>query len=141
MKYFYIAPEKQQNDIFQKGIHANESGNITLVVLKDDFLMKKFVFDMYAYEELKLDVYCLFEIAEEGVEGPLFDSQINSLFSDSYKNSKQIHIQPQYLSNYKTDENYQGMGLEKGVFPVEYKDKFTDTYKRKVLEYLEEVVC
>lgn len=140
MKFYYIAPEEKLNSLFQDGIQADEKGNIVLIVLKEDFLMKKFVFDVYAYEVLKLDVYCLFEVAGDAVEGPLFDTGIDNLFANCFKESKQQHIPAANLSPFKTDENYQGMGLEAGVFPVENKDKFTGTYKQKVLEYLKEVV-
>ncbi|UCH95576.1 MAG: hypothetical protein JSV88_01680 [Candidatus Aminicenantes bacterium] len=140
MKFYHAAPEANIEKIFASGIRANQKGEIPIIVLKDDFLLKKFIFDVYAHEVLGLDVYCLFEIKEEGIRGPLFEANINSIFSDSFKISKQPQIERKHLMPFKTDESYEGMGLIDGVFPVENKDKFTDQYKRKVLEYLKEVV-
>jgi hypothetical protein len=139
MKFYHVAPEAQVEKIYGSGIQANEKGEIPIIALKDDFLLKKFIFDLYAHEVLRLDVYCLFEITQEGVEGSLFEADINNIFSDSFKISKQPHIERKYLKPFKTDESYEGMGLIEGVFPVENKDKFTDKYKRKVLEYLKEI--
>ena len=140
MKYYHVAPEKELSTIFSKGIQANSKGEIVIIFLKDEFVMKKFVFDVYAHEELQMDTYCAFEISEVGIEGPLFDSGINSIFSDSFRVSKQPKIESKYLKLFKSGENYEGMGLIDGVFPVEHKDKFTDIYKRKVLYYLKQVV-
>lgn len=139
MKFYHVAPEAQVEKIYGSGIQANEKGEIPIIVLKDDFLLKKFIFDLYAHEVLGVDVYCLFEITPEGVEGSLFESNIDSIFSDSFKISKQPHIERKHLMPFKTDESYEGMGLIEGVFPVENKDNFTKKYKRKVLEYLKEL--
>ncbi len=140
MKFYHVAPEAQVEKIFGGGIQANKQGEIPVIALKDDFLLKKFIFDLYAHEVLKVDIYCIFEITPGGFEGPLFESHIKSIFSDSFKISRQPYIERQYLIPFKTDESYAGMGLIEGVFPVENKDKFTEEYKRKVLEYLKEVV-
>lgn len=140
MKFYHVAPEAQVEKIYGSGIRTNEKGEIPIIALKDDFLLKKFIFDVYAHEVLELDIYCLFEIRQEGIEGPLLEANINSIFSDSFKIAKQPHIERKYLMPFKTDESYAGMGLIEGVFPVENKDKFTEKYKRKVLEYLKEVV-
>jgi len=139
MKYYHVAPENEVDKIYNNGIYANKKNEIILVVLKDDFLLKKFLLDVYAHEELGVDTYCAFEIKPEGVQGPLFETGINSIFSDSYKASKQPHIESKYLKPFNAEESYQGMGLIEGVFPVENKDKFTDEYKHQVLEYLKEV--
>jgi len=140
MKFYHIAPEDQLSSIYNQGILADSKGEITIIVLKEDFLLKKFIFDVYAHEELGLEVYCLFEIKEQGIEGPLYSVEINSIFSDSFKISKQEKIEREFIVPFKSDENYEGMGLIDGMYPVENKDKFTDEYKRKVLEYLKEVV-
>jgi hypothetical protein len=139
MKFYHVAPEAQVEKIYGSGIQANKKGEIPIIALKDDFLLKKFIFDVYAHEVLRVDIYCLIEITGEGFEGPLFEANINNIFSDSLKISKQPHIESRYLKPFKTDESYAGMGLIEGVFPVENKDKFTEKYKRKVLEYLNEV--
>ena len=140
MKFYHIAPESQLNAIYNKGILADDKGEIPIIVLKDDFLLRKFIFDIYAHEVLGLEVYCLFEIKEQCVEGPLYDANINSIFAGSFKVSKQARIERACIEPYKSGESYEGMGLIEGMFPVENKDKFTDEYKRKVLEYLKEVV-
>jgi len=140
MKFYHVAPETQVEKIYGSGIQANEKGEIPIIELKDDFLLKKFIFDLYAHEVLNVDIYCILEITPEGLAGPLIESNINSIFSDSFKISQQPYIERQYLVPFKTDESYEGMGLIEGVFPVENKDKFTEKYKRKVLEYLKEVV-
>jgi hypothetical protein len=88
---------------------------------------------------LKVDIYCIFEITPEGFSGPLVQSNIDSIFSDSFKIVKQPQIQRPDLIPFKTDDSYEGMGLIEGVYPVENKDKFTEEYKQKVLEYLKEV--
>jgi len=138
MKFYHIAKESDLSNIFSKGIYPNEKGEIFLIVLNDDFIMKKFIFDVYAHEYLDVNEYCAFEVSESGVEGPLFDTGINSIFSDSFRASKQQKIERKHLKLFKTEENYEGMGLIEGVFPVEHKDKFTDEYKRKVFEYLKQ---
>jgi hypothetical protein len=140
MKYYHIAPEKELSNIFSKGLSANRKGEIIILVLKDDFMLKKFLFDVYAHEELGVETYCAFEISEHAIEGPLFDTGINSIFSDSYRASKQRNIDRKNIKLYKSEESYEGMGLFEGVFPVENKDKFTEVYKRRVLEYLKQVV-
>jgi hypothetical protein len=140
MKFYHVAKEKELSNIFSKGIPSDEKGEIILIVLKDDFMMKKFILDVYAHEELRLDTYCAFEVLEQGVEGPLFNSGINSIFADSFKVSRQQRIDSKYLKLFKSGESYGGMGLMEGMFPVEHKDKFTDEYKKKVLEYLKQVM-
>ncbi|MGD2088084.1 MAG: hypothetical protein PVH61_18030 [Candidatus Aminicenantes bacterium] len=140
MKFYHVAPEAQVEKIYRSGIQANERGEIPVIALKDDFLLKKFIFDVYAHEVLKVDIYCIFQVIPEGFAGPLSESNINSIFSDSFKICQQAHIERKDLIPFKTDDSYQGMGLIEGVYPVENKDKFTDAYKRKVLEYLKEVV-
>lgn len=139
MKFYHVAPDAQVEKIYGSGIQANEKGEIPVIALKDDFLLKKFIFDLYAHEVLKVDFYCIFEITTEGFEGSLFESDIKSMFSDSFKIAKQPHIEWKDLIPFKTDDSYEGMGLIEGVYPVENKDKFTEEYKRKVLEYLNEV--
>ncbi len=140
MKYYHIAPEKELSNIFTKGVLKNKKGEIIIITLKEEFMLKKFIFDVYAHEELKVDTYCAFEISEKGIEGPLFKTAINSIYSDSYKVTMQHLIDKKFLKFFKSGETYGGMGLLEGVLPVEHKDKFTELYKRKVLEYLKEVV-
>ena len=137
MIFYHAAPEKELNKIYNDGIHANDRGEIPLIVLKDEFMLKKFLFDLYAHEILGVDVYCLFEIKPQGIEGPL--SNIDNIFADSFKVSHQPHIPRKFIKPYQSDESYQGMGLIEGMFPVENKDKFTEEYKQKVLEYLNQV--
>lgn len=139
MKYYHVAAENEVDKIYNNGIYANKKNEIILVVLKDDFLLKKFILDVYAHEELGVDTYCAFEISPTGVEGPLFETNIKSIFSGSYKASKQPHIESKYIKPFKGEETYEGMGLINGVFPVENKEKFTDEYKHQVLMYLQEV--
>jgi len=139
MKFYHVAPEKEVSDIFNRGIYPNEKGEITIIVLNDNFLMNKYIFDLYAWEVLGVDIYCAFEIQQHGIEGVLSDSGIDSIFSASYKVTKQKSIDRKYLKPFKSVESYEGMGLISGVFPVENKDKFTPTYKQKVLDYLSEV--
>ena len=140
MKFYHVAPEAQVEKIYRNGIQANEKGEIDIIALKEDFLLKKFIFDLYAHEVLRVDIYCIFEITPEGFDDPLIESNINSIFSDSFKISKQPHIERKALIPFKTDDSYEGMGLIEGVYPVENKDKFTEEYKQKVLEYLKEVM-
>lgn len=140
MKFYHLAPEAQVEKIYGSGIQADEKGEIPVIALKDDFLLKKFIFDLYAHEVLNVDIYCVFEITPGGFASSLIESNINSIFCDSFKIAKQPHIERKDLIPFKTDDSYEGMGLIEGVFPVENKDKFTEEYKRKVLEYLKEVV-
>jgi len=58
MKFYHVAPEKEAVDIINKGIYPNDKGEITIIVLKDNFLMNKYIFDVYAWEVLKVDIYC-----------------------------------------------------------------------------------
>ncbi|MCP5048282.1 MAG: hypothetical protein GY940_14015, partial [bacterium] len=48
-------------------------------------------------------------------------------------------IERKFLTPFIADQSYEGMGLIEGVLPVENRDKFTDEYKKKVLEYIKEV--
>ncbi len=136
MRYFYLAAEKDLNSIYNNGITADNKGEIKIIVLKDDFLMDKTIFDMYAYEVLGLDIYCLFQILESGIRSEILDSNINHLFSDSFKVIKQETIEEKYIAPYESDVNYEGMGLVEGVLPVENPTKFTPSFKQKILEYL-----
>lgn len=136
MRYFYLAPEEEQSSIFTGGITADHRGEIKIIQLKDDFLMDKFIFDMYAFEVLGLDIYCLFQVLYNGISGEITDSDIDHMFSKSFKILKQEKIDRLFIAPYKSDTRYEGMGLEEGMFPVENKDKFTPQYKQKILEYL-----
>ncbi len=136
MRYFYLAPDEALNSIYTNGIKADEKGEIRIIALKDDFLMDKFVFDVYAYEILNLDVYCLFQILDDGIRGELSDGDINHIFSDTFKILKQETIEKRYIAPHGSESKYEGMGLEEGVFPVENKEKFTPEFKQKILEYL-----
>lgn len=136
MRYFYLASEGELNGIFHHGVEAKEKSEITIIALRDDFLMDKFVFDVFAHDILGLDVYCLFQISSSGICGEIIDSEINHIFSDSFKILKQDSISRQHMEPYKSSVDYTGMGLMAGDFPVENKDKFTPGYKKKVLEYL-----
>ena len=136
MRYFYLAPEDELSTIFTRGIKAEKNGEIKIIVLKDDFLMDKFIFDVYAYEVLKLESYCLFQILFSGIGGELSDSTGEHTFSDCFKMLKQETIERQFIAPYKSEISYEGMGYEEGVFPVENKEKFTPDYKQKILEYL-----
>lgn len=136
MRYYYLAPEGKSNTTFTNGIEADGKGLIPLILLKDDFLMDKFIFDMYAYEVLELDVYCLFQVLETGIENQLTDSSINHMFAGSFKLLEQDRIDKKHILPYQSAANYEGMGLEPGIIPVENKEKFTPEFKRKILEYL-----
>jgi hypothetical protein len=136
VRYFYLAPDEELSSIFSSGITANDKGEINIILLKDDFLMDKFIFDVYAYDVLGLDIYCLFQVLYSGINGEITDSDIDHMFSRSFKILKQEKIERLFIAPYKSDTGYEGMGLEEGVFPVENKDKFTPQYKQKILEYL-----
>lgn len=136
VRYFYLAPEEELSSIFSDGITADENGEIKIILLKDDFLMDKFIFDLYAYEVLDMEIYCLFQVLYSGIAGEIMDSDIDHMFAKSFKILKQEKIDRQFIAPYKSETGYEGMGLEEGVFPVENKDKFTPQYKQKILEYL-----
>lgn len=137
MRYFYLAPENELNEIFTGGIKAGEGGVIKLIALKDDFLMDKFIFDVYAYEVLGLEEYCLFQVLYSGISGEISGSGTAHLFSDCFKVLSQESIDRQFIAPYKSETSYGGMGFEEGVFPVETKEKFTPNYKQKIREYLD----
>ncbi|MCP4215164.1 MAG: hypothetical protein GY765_10925 [bacterium] len=136
MRYFYSALEKDLSSIYHNGIKADQNGDIKIIILKEGFLMDKFLFDVYADEVLNVDIYCLFIISEKGIRSELIDRPIDHIFSGAFKILKQDHIETEYLSPYISDVNYEGMGLEPGVLPVENRDKFTPDFKQKILEYL-----
>ena len=137
MRYFYLAPENELSEIFTGGITADENGLIKLILLKDDFLMDKFIFDVYAHEVLGLDEYCLFQVLYSGITGDISDSESTHLFSDCFKFLNQESVDRQFIAPYKSETSYGGMGFEEGVFPVENKEKFTPDYKQKIREYLD----
>ena len=140
MRYYYAAPEGEINKIYQEGIHAGPTGTIPIITLTEDFLMKKFIFDVYAHEVMKTDLYCLFEVDEEGINSTLLDAGVNHMFSMVFKICRQKHIDRPFIKPFEADTSYEGMGLEVGVMPVENTDKFTPHYKQKVLEYLKELL-
>ena len=136
MRYFHLAPEKDLSSIYNDGITADNKGEIKIITLREDFLADKFIFDIYAYEILGLDIYCLFQISSDGINSEILDGRIDHLFSDYFKILKQDTIEKRYITPYQSDIKYEGMGLMEGVFPVESQEKFTPDYKQKILEYL-----
>ncbi|MCU0288907.1 MAG: hypothetical protein MUF15_21245 [Acidobacteria bacterium] len=136
MRYFYLAPEDQLSSIYTTGIKADKDKEIKIIALQEDFLMDKYIFDIYAYEILGIDVYCLFHVLNLGFQSEILDGNIKHIFAPVFKRLKQDKIERKFIAPYKSLTNYEGMGLVEGVFPVENKDKFTDEYKQKILEYL-----
>jgi len=136
MRYFYLASEDQLSSIYTNGIKADKHGEIEIIALQEDFLMDKYIFDVYAYEVLGLDIYCLFHILPLGFQGEILDSKIDHIFAGSFKILKQETIERKYIAAYQSLTSYEGMGLVEGVYPVENKDKFTPEYQQKILEYL-----
>jgi hypothetical protein len=102
--------------------------------VKDTFQMYKFVLDVYAYEVLGLDEYCLFEIALPAISGQVVENDIDNLFVDFFKILIQPAVEPQYLKRITTNR-YEGMSLDVGIHFVENKEKFTTAYKKKILSY------
>ncbi len=135
MRYFYLGSETQLSSIFNKGILADSQGEIRLIVLKEGFLMDKFVCDVIASEIYKWDVYCLFCVQEGAILSELNDCVLGHPFETVIKVLKQEGIPRDLIEPYKSDTDYQGMGLMPGIFPVENKEKFTPTYIQKILEY------
>ena len=138
MKIFYCAHAEKVGKIAQDGIMADEDGTIPVIVVDKMFLMSKFVVDSYAFEILGIEEYCYFEISPKGISGKIIDTSISDMFSPFYKLLKQHSIQKQFLTPQMTDR-YESMGLGTGIFLVENKDKFNETYKKKILEYAEEL--
>ncbi len=136
MRYFYLASEDQLSSIYTTGIKADKNGYIRIIALQEDFLMDKYIFDVYAYEILGLEIYCLFHILPLGFQGEILDSNIDHIFAGAFKILKQETIERKYIAAYQSLTNYEGMGLVEGVFPVENKDKFNPEYQQKILEYL-----
>lgn len=138
MKYYYVVAEQSGNRTAEEGIQCDERGVITLITLKDTFLMDKFVLDVYAWEILGVEVYSLFEISLKGIGGEILDSDIDNLFSEFFKVLSQPFISPGFLKRITTDR-YEGMGLDVGLHIVENKEKFDDEYKKKILGYYHEI--
>lgn len=137
MRYFYMAPESELRTLYSKGIFAAPNGEIPIIVLPNDFIMDKLLFDLIAWEVKKIDVYCLFQVLQEGMHGEITDGPPGHPFAGTMKILKQKFVQSDFLAPFATDVSYEGMGLEVGVFPVENKEKFTPEFKQKILEYLE----
>lgn len=138
MKYYYIAKAEEGNRIAETGIKAGEKGIINIIVLKDTFLMDKFVLDVYAYEVMGLEEYNYFEIMAKGISGQIIDSEIDNLFTEFFKLLVQPFIAAVDLKRITTDR-YEGMGLDIGIHLVENKEKFDDDYKKKILGYYHEI--
>lgn len=136
MRYYYLAPENQLRTIYSRGVSASADGYIRIIVLEDSFLMDKYLFDVIAWEIMNLDVYCLFQISEQGIEGRLEPEVSSHLFAPVLFKLIQGCIDSKFVSPYPSNTSYEGMGLETGVFPIENKDKFTDEFKQKILDYL-----
>ncbi len=136
MRYFYLAPETELKTIFTNGIKPNEKGEINVIVLRDDFVIDKFMFDLLAHEIHGLNVYCLFTVLLSGIDCEVEPTSIRHIFSGCMKVLRQKSVDPKYLAPYKYDANFESMGYEAGVFPVENKDKFTSDYKKKIFEYI-----
>jgi hypothetical protein len=139
MKFFYVAPDTEVDAIYSSGVSARGRPEIPIIALSETFLMTKYIFDVYAHEVLNVDIYCAFEVLEEGLETAPVDSPVNHFFKDVFKMINQQHIERKFLKPFKSDQTYEGMGLIDGVFPVENRDKFTNHYKKKVLEYIKGV--
>lgn len=139
MKLYYVAPEKDVDRIYNSGVDMRGNPKIPIIALHDSFLMTKYILDVYANDVLEVDVYCAFEIDKNGIETPLFESQLQHVFNDVFKVILQEQIERKYLKPYKTDTSYEGMGFIDGVFPVENREKFDDAYKQKILEYIKEI--
>ena len=137
LRFFYCAESKQFNGISKKGIRANMNGQIPIVLIDERFLMYQFVINSYAYEILGLEEYCYFEIAPKGVRGEIIEMNSTDILSPFYKLLKQDTIEPEFLSPQLTDR-YKSMGFDIGAFLVENKENFTDTYKKKILDYAKE---
>jgi hypothetical protein len=137
MKYYYIAPDSQLKNILESGIKADADKIIKIVTFRDDFVVLKYVFDIFAYEILHHDYYILFKIVEKGIQMPLLDSISKSKLAVFFKSISQPAIDRKYIELIPSDDNFQSMGLENGIFPVEHKEKFTDRYKQKILDYLQ----
>ena len=138
MRFFYCAHSEKVGKITQDGIMADENGTIPVIIVDKMFLMHQFVIDSYAYEILGIEEYCYFEISPKGISGEISDTSISDVFAPFYKSLKQRSIQKQFLTPQMTDR-YESMGLGIGIFLVENKDKFNETYKKKILEYAEEL--
>jgi hypothetical protein len=139
MKFYYVAADTEVNTIFSDGVAAKDGREIPIIALHDSFLMSKFVFDVYAHEILNVDVYCAFEIDKDGFESALFNSSISHIFSPVFKVIYQENIPRKFLKPFQTDQSFEGMGLIEGVLPVENREKFTDQYKQKIKEYIDEL--
>jgi hypothetical protein len=139
MKYYYVAPDRDVDGIYSSGVDMKGNPKIPIIALHESFLMTKYIMDVYAHDVLEVDVYCAFEVSHQGIQTPLFESQIQHIFKDVFKVVLQESIERKYLKPYKTDTSYEGMGLIDGVFPVENRDKFTGAYKEKILEYIKEL--
>ncbi len=136
MRYFYCAKAEYVNIISQQGISSNEKA-IPIIVVDERFLMYQFVIDSFAFEILETDEFCFFEISAEAITGNIVDLQTDNLFAPFFKLLKQSNIGKNFLTPQVTDR-YDSMGFDIGVFLVENKQNFNDTYKRKILEYAKE---
>jgi hypothetical protein len=138
MKYYYVAPVNESNRVAEEGIRADGKGVIRIIVLKDSFIMDKFVLDVYANEIMGLEEYSYFEILFNGISGQLIDSISDNLFAEFFQILIQPLIKPEFLKRPTTDR-YEGMGLDVGIHLVENKEKFDDDYKKKILSYYHEI--
>jgi len=136
LRYFYCAKAEYVNIISQQGISSNEKA-IPIIVVDERFLMYQFVIDSFAFEILETDEFCFFEISAEAITGNIVDLQTDNLFAPFFKLLKQSNIGKNFLTPQVTDR-YDSMGFDIGVFLVENKQNFNDTYKRKILEYAKE---
>jgi len=138
MKYYYVAAVSEGNRIAEEGIKADEKGVIKIIVLKDTFIMDKFVLDVYATEIMGVDEYNYFEIVPKGISGQIIESISDNLFAEFFHLLIQPFVEPKHLKR-ATTARYEGMGLDVGIHLVENKEKFDDEYKKKILSYYHEI--
>ncbi len=139
MKFFYCSEAAKVNEISQNGITAGDDRTIPIIALDERFLMYQFVVDAYAYEVLEIEEFCFFEISPKGIVGEIGNLKTNDIFAPFYKMLKQNSIDKEHLTPQVTDR-YESMGFGTGVFLVENKQNFSDSYKRKILEYAKEAI-
>ena len=110
--YYHISDIKNIDSIIEKGLLADEDGNIFLFI-NDSIeepgiarnkqgklcmgIKKRSVSDDIALNQLFLKEYALFEISAKGIEGKLKNDNVEELASIYHRIARQQQIKPEFI--------------------------------------------
>lgn len=110
--YYHVSNIKNVDSILEKGLLADEEGNIFLFINKliDEpgiarnkqgklciGIKRRSVANTIALNQLGLKEYALFEISAKGIDGELINDDVEELASVFHRVAKQPQIKPEFI--------------------------------------------